>query len=265
MHKKFAAIAIMLCSTAFALDKIGFYAKDITVKKWITQSRCPLEAMAGQPYLIEFWATWCGPCVTNVPQIEKLYAKYGPKGLRILGLSLDRNESDVVNFVNSRGIKYPVAIDDGTESRYGISGIPAAVLVDAAGVVVWSGHPGEEGFEAVIAKTLENVPPPVLDGLDVSKFKDISTPLREGGDFVKSFKELKKYAAGNTDMRAEAKRYIDIIELRIGGHLNFAAQYEKKGNFRAAKSIYSAIAQNYEGTDGAAKAAEKLRDIAKKK
>jgi peroxiredoxin len=91
------------------------------------------------PVLIDFWATWCKPCVESLPELERLHQKYGARGLHVIGISVDgpRNFSKVRPFAATHGISYPVAIDqDGRlQQLYRVIAVPTLFVVDTAGTI----------------------------------------------------------------------------------------------------------------------------------
>lgn len=113
-----------------------------------------LSDFRGKVVLLDFWATWCGPCEETVPWLGKLQERYGPRGFTVLGLSVDDYPEDVPLFVGEHGIRYPVLLDPDKKvfRRLGVPGVPATFLVDRDGRIVneWL------GFDAEIAADLEN-------------------------------------------------------------------------------------------------------------
>lgn len=147
--------------------KIGDRAPALQVGKWV-QGEPIKEFSKDKVYLVEFWATWCGPCRTSIPHLNELHQKYKDKGLIVIGQNVwEQDESQVPTFVKSMGNKmtYRVALDDkeGNErgkmaetwmKAAGRNGIPAAFLVNQQGRIAWIGHPMElEGplLEKVLA------------------------------------------------------------------------------------------------------------------
>ena len=97
-----------------------------------------LSSFRGHPILINFWATWCGPCRQEIPGYADLQRKYGKDGLVIIGVSLDSDEhaSDTVKtFVQKFGVDYQVVMgDDAVQTAFGgMDAIPTTFLIDRAG------------------------------------------------------------------------------------------------------------------------------------
>lgn len=133
---------------------IGDIAPPISISKWIKGDA--VESFAkDQVYVVEFWATWCGPCLANMPHLASLQTEYGDKA-RFIGVTAE--EEDVVSeFMtqDSRGGKpwsevltYTIALDKDRETNTaymeaaGQNGIPCAFVVGKTGKVEWIGHPG---------------------------------------------------------------------------------------------------------------------------
>jgi thiol-disulfide isomerase/thioredoxin len=96
----------------------------------------------GKVLLIDFWATWCGPCRQTMPHIQEVYDRFRDRGLVVAAVSSEE-ERTVRSFVDSTGYSYPFYLDPmgNTNSAFGITGIPHAVVIDRQGVVRFMGHP----------------------------------------------------------------------------------------------------------------------------
>lgn len=104
--------------------------------------------------LIDFWASWCGPCRAEIPHLKRLYAEYQEKGLEIVGVSLDNTTEAWVSALRSLDMPWPQLSDcKGWNNRaallYGVSGIPYTVLLDSEGNVIAERLRGDELQEKV--------------------------------------------------------------------------------------------------------------------
>jgi cytochrome c biogenesis protein CcmG/thiol:disulfide interchange protein DsbE len=123
-----------------------------------------LSDQRGKVVLLDFWATWCGPCRAGIPHLNDLYGAYNKQGFEIIGVSVDQGRAkltgaDVVkNFTKGTPIVYPLVMADPTTVRAygGIRSIPTAFLIDRDGKVraKWVGLQGKEVMRAEIEKLL---------------------------------------------------------------------------------------------------------------
>ncbi|MEF3245614.1 MAG: TlpA family protein disulfide reductase [Caldisericaceae bacterium] len=95
-----------------------------------------LSDLKGKVVLIDFWATWCGPCRMTIPHVEAIYEKYKGKGVEVLGVNLDQgNIEKVQQFIKDYGMKYLIIADPNSKvgSLYGVNSIPRFFIVDKNG------------------------------------------------------------------------------------------------------------------------------------
>lgn len=134
--------------------KVGSTAPALQVDKWLQGDPIP-EFKKGHAYVVEFWATWCGPCIAAMPHMSKLAKQYKDANIHFVGVNVweQYNEGTmekVSKFVKDQGerLTYNVAYDgeagkmaDAYMKASGQNGIPAAFLVDREGKIAWIGHP----------------------------------------------------------------------------------------------------------------------------
>lgn len=99
-----------------------------------------ISKMAGKVVLIDFWATWCGPCIAELPNVKAAYAKLHPKGFEIIGISLDEDKEKLQSFVAEEKMTWPQYYDglvwqNKLAQEFGINSIPAMWLIDKKGIV----------------------------------------------------------------------------------------------------------------------------------
>src|SRR5262245_34892878 len=123
-------------------DAIAFALEDLD------GNRVDLQSLKGKVALLDFWASWCGPCVAELPHIEKLHRDLKDQGLVVLGVN--NEDAEVARaFVKRKGYTFTTLVDEGREvtMKYGVSGIPQVFIIDRDGKVKWHAlgyGPGKE-------------------------------------------------------------------------------------------------------------------------
>lgn len=150
-------VPVPVLSTANG-DLVGSYRPDFRLGSSTGAFVTPAD-FAGKTLLINFWATWCAPCLREMPMLMELQAEYGAAGLQVVGIALDDVQS-VRDFVERLGISYPILVGATdvieTSRAYGnVAGLlPFSVLVDKDGIIRWQ-YAGEIQRDTIITMLSE--------------------------------------------------------------------------------------------------------------
>jgi thiol-disulfide isomerase/thioredoxin len=124
------------------LNRIGIVGSKPDIKfKAVDGKEVSLQNLHGKVVLVDFWATWCGPCIQELPNVLKTYKKYHNQGFEIIGITFDKDLDTLKKFTKANGMTWPQYFDGKVWDNelgkfYGIRGIPAMWLVDKEGKVV---------------------------------------------------------------------------------------------------------------------------------
>ena len=150
--------ALAACATNSAKPvpptvKPGDERLNLTLANYPGPGESNLGALGGKVLLVDFWATWCGPCHEAATAYEKLYQAHKAQGFVVYGVSVDDDTSGIDAFLKEQGVTYPIVLDPAAQKtgpKFELSTIPATVLVDKGGHIRFahSGYSDEE-----IAKT----------------------------------------------------------------------------------------------------------------
>jgi len=155
--------AIYLCGLLLTLPALvtgasasldGQAAPDFVLKS-LTGSNLRLSEYRGEVVMINFWATWCGRCRTEMPLLDEMYDRYRKVGFTLLGVNIDDDRRRAAEMAQSLGLKFPVLFDESKKvSRmYDVDDMPVTLLIDRGGVVRYVNNgfpPGSE--EAYVDK-----------------------------------------------------------------------------------------------------------------
>lgn len=233
--------------------KVGDPAPPLQVGKWLKGD--PIKALEkGKVYVIECWATWCGPCIAAMPHVTELQAKYKDKGVVVIGVNVwERDPSAPEPFVKRMGDKmgYAVVMDDTTGAASpsdgkmattwlkaaGRNGIPCSFLVDRQGKIAWIGHPMQMGRP--LAALAEDRFDPAKEAEFEAKLEGLmqqySNAMR-GRDEAKAIGVLDELAALNPDMAGQYRT------AKLG-------LLVRKGDYEAANGLGKSLTADKGGAD----------------
>jgi thiol-disulfide isomerase/thioredoxin len=115
----------------------GNDAPALSVSNWINSPAATLASFKGKIVVLDFWATWCGPCIASFPKTNALAEKFKDKVV-IIGVCHPRGGENMAKMVQEKGIKYPVCLDENgaTAKAYAVDGFPDYYIIDATGKLV---------------------------------------------------------------------------------------------------------------------------------
>ncbi len=134
---------------------------DIEMKD-IDQNWISLEELKGEKLtVIDFWATWCKPCVSSIPKLNNIYEEYAPKGIEFIGVNIDgpRNLSKVKPFATSMKISYPLVLDPDQNlvDRFNVTVFPTMIVLNEKGKEVFIHEGFNPGDEQLIRDEFEKL------------------------------------------------------------------------------------------------------------
>lgn len=219
-----------LASAAFAQGeptlKIGDKAPPLSEGEWV-KGEPVTEFEPGKVYVMEFWATWCGPCIAAIPHVTELQKKHADDGLVVIGQNVFETDASAVKpFVEQMGDKmdYRVVMDSpsGPEGHMatkwmqaaGQNGIPCSFIIDQQGKIAWIGHPMQ--MDEPLAKIIAGEYDPQAEAEKNAKFQQLNQQLMmaaQSGDIEQAMKVLDQMA----EVRPELAGQLAMVRFQILG------------------------------------------------
>jgi peroxiredoxin len=145
--KRCALAAIVMTGSAFAADA-GGPAPAFTLAG-LTGEQGALSQYKGQVVMVNFWATWCGPCQQEMPLLDQMYKKYKPAGFTLIGVNVDKEAPAVKELLARKPVSFPVLLDPANQvsKEYHVDEMPSSVIIDRKGQIryIHRGYkPGDE-------------------------------------------------------------------------------------------------------------------------
>jgi len=111
--------------------------------------RVALSDLSGQVVMVNFWATWCGPCRAEMPHLEALYQRYSDLGFTLLGVNVEEGSSGADKFLEETPVSFPILFDpeNNVSELYDVVAMPSTVLIDKSGNMRYIHHGYQPGYE----------------------------------------------------------------------------------------------------------------------
>lgn len=139
----------ILAATALASSGMkGQMAPDFVLKS-STGENLRLSEYRGDVVMINFWATWCGPCRQEMPFLDELYARYQRVGFSLLGVNIDDDFRRAMQMIEELGVRFPILFDERKEvsKLYKVDAMPVTILLDREGTIRYVHHGYQPGVE----------------------------------------------------------------------------------------------------------------------
>ena len=142
------AFSVFAATSLASSGLTGQAAPDFALKS-NTGENLRLSEHRGDVVMVNFWATWCGPCRQEMPLLEELHSRYERVGFSLLGVNIDDNSSKAMNMARELGVTFPVLFDSRKEvsKLYQVDAMPVTVLIDREGTVRYVHQGYKPGYE----------------------------------------------------------------------------------------------------------------------
>lgn len=148
MLKRCAMAALVVSSAALAAGGDAGPAPAFTLTA-LSGQQAALSQFKGQVVMVNFWATWCGPCQQEMPLLDQMYRKYKPAGFTLIGVNVDKETPVVKELLARKPVSFPVLLDPANQvsKAYHVDEMPSTVIIDRKGEIrfIHRGYkPGDE-------------------------------------------------------------------------------------------------------------------------
>ncbi len=137
-------------------NKVGMIAPNFVTTD-IAGNEIKLSAFRGKVVLLDFWATWCGPCRTTVPELVKLWQKYKSEDFVIIGVSFDSDKAKLLDYIHTNNMDWQHIHDTGYDVNinYKVDVIPKVFLIDRQGKIIFASHPLMTNLDSLVGAVLK--------------------------------------------------------------------------------------------------------------
>ncbi|HEU4618512.1 MAG TPA: TlpA disulfide reductase family protein [Gammaproteobacteria bacterium] len=148
MKSLLVSAACLLCLTTASAVEVSDTAPNFTLPDR-GGKEVSLADLKGQVVMINFWATWCGPCRTEMPKLEALYERYGDLGFTLLGVNVENDKKGAEKWLEETPVSFDILFDTRNEvsKLYDVVAMPTTVIMDKTGKVRFVHHGYQAGYE----------------------------------------------------------------------------------------------------------------------
>ena len=141
-------VSVLAATSLASSGLVGQPAPDFVLKS-ASGDNLRLSEFRGDVVMINFWATWCGPCRQEMPLLDELYSRYQRVGFNLLGVNIDDDSGKAMNMIAELGVSFPVLFDTRKEvsKLYAVDAMPVTIIVDRDGKVRHMHHGYKPGYE----------------------------------------------------------------------------------------------------------------------
>ncbi len=158
LNRLLALLVLLAAGSAHAALSTNTPAPDFTLRS-LDGVNTRLAEQRGRVVMVNFWATWCGPCKQEMPHLSRLYEKYRASGFTLLGVNVDEDAKQAAATAGRLGVKFPVLFDGAksVSKLYDLQSMPSTVLIDRDGRVRFLHRGYHDGLEEAYEKQIREL------------------------------------------------------------------------------------------------------------